>query len=1585
MTSRERITQARHVMLLSNDAPVLNRCAREEAHLKDSLAQTNAACALVTQRSRAAAAHEERSRESRLQAQLKAMLSGTPDIVFPSFATEDFANVAERDGDPAAANGRTKSRPTIATWTAVVPPSGLKLSSSVSAGGGTTPAASPPCVLGFPDVYESSGFRSMIHWASVAYDETFLTAYGPRRCRKDAQAKAIAGAGGSAAAREAQPHRLMTAVACYLLNEVLCADAAMSELWREKLRQPIFDAIFSSYSIAMGQERSRAQRGGAAGDAAIADAIVHGTIGPTSSLLPGAAADDSAATSFPPRTNSYTTRDDFASLRLWIEEVAVEQREKATVCQRVRSLQHALARRQMADHLFQRRARQAELQTVFTVWRAHTRQCRANRSAMERYVVKRNHRHVEEIVFLRWRRFTLRSKVEALQRLVLNIAASRDGAAREHAAALRELQDRLSSERRQHLEETFERDTLQAQVLDSHAMEVDALQLMLQMEKLQTAEFGKWAMRWERVAKTFRPAKPCPAVPRPLWTMARALLSSEEALAAMILMHSRDQQVSSQTAGALMLQARQQVEQLLLLWVNSIMEESPQASTWIPVDVFTYGHRAHPQGILLSQKQSLAKKPVARRSGRAAGTGSSACEFNIYTLMCLVRELRRRYAKTGLMQKMEDWGTSDDASASGPSTLTECYHELAHLIVAQTCGGLYPPLLVHCPSFSLWFTPEGVFSAPVSQLEGPTRRRRQQQHITFLWLLASLLVGHVQMMWMPPFGDRVAPLIQPPTEEVKTLECKHEAEMMKLAQISFPMRHIAPPAGSTAAPRGSSVVAPNTLLPKKRSAARSTASFSAHTASKASSVAAGNADGGAAGGRGLTLEAALRARCKGTRGSTSSSSGSSAFSGKDPLPAADESLTDIGAFLGMEPPPVQPLKEMAGANGSEGEGDEDRWVNGLLHQLFKAEDAEAQLRRTVRLEGGEAPKGNAEGRHTPPAMTPPASAFADKEDGGCGRQYHDNAAAADIARPIHGDLSKTTAILTGEQLRLLRSLPGRSCGFDTPRPIAVALSEAATETREPLTTNPSTASHASSASLYSFLLNTLDDTVARRQWHGLVRIVTSLVVRFHVLDNPEEDTRRAAVLATAKEGYEERKGAKVSHSSPARSSGSSAPSSATRLPPVSVGCSLTMATTDNVCDGAAGAATPTRGGRRAARPVSTALSQPSQPPPLRGLANKAQQCLVRTHGSPHTNVASYSGATPSLEGMEHAVPVSWAQELPTAVTSVVLGEELCRRVACQTSFAQDSLGNSSPVGYSREGAPSFEPSRFADSPNGTEATTAMAPPPSAEVHTPVIPTAAILPAGGDGCEVEQYAAESTEYISGVTPKDRSAFPSAVTGKAGTRAITTKARRHEAAEVLASEQGADHAPPQAPAPSSSEWMRETAQQFSKGRQEEHTGAWLHGSGAFSEAHARVLTRPPSPQTPMSMHAGQSTVARTPFTGLVCLRETENVLPLRPASALYKACSYSYSAPSSCPNDTCWAASGSYVPPQTVTMQIPLPSTLPAPTPAPPPPSAPGLEYSPDPVMAPAELQNPLSPLIVHATHPPQSEGQKRRKDCFQMKP
>ncbi|KAG5490289.1 hypothetical protein JKF63_00409 [Porcisia hertigi] len=1187
MTSRERATQARHVALLASDASVLNRCGQEEVHLKHHLARATAAFALNVKRNQAIADREERSRETRLRAQFEELLSGTSGLEVPSVvkspSTPGLTDAAKRGRSPAeAAPDPFKTHPTPSTGAVVAVSPGLKSTDATAAGVSTPSATFPPYSLGFPDAYKLSGFKSPIHWASVAYDETFLTAYGPRQVRDRALGQVLTDAEGRPTTREAYPHRFMTAVACYLLNEVLCADAMVSQLWQEKLRQPIFDSVFSSQSIAMGREQSRLRCGHDAGNAAVADATLRTAIESDLRFPLAPEALSATAAPFPRRANTYTTRGEFASLRLWTEEVALQRQERVSICKSVSSLQHAMSRRQVAVDFVQRRVQKAESRAVFVVWRTHTQQRRAYRDAMERFLMGRHLRHQKETTFLRWRGFVLRVKVHALERRLGDIEDSRDRVASEHAAALRRLHENLTKERSRHLQESFERETLQAQILDNHSVELEALRTTLHMERERTAESRRWMARWERVAKTFRPAKPCPPVPRPIWTIACALLKSEEAFAAMVVKHGGDHERLLQAPNSMVLEARQRMEELLLVWVNAIMQESPQASTWIHVNAFKYGYSSQ------SQKLSSSKMASSQLAAKNASADGTVCEFNIYTFMCLVRELRRRYAEAGLMTKAVFWGRSDGTN------VTDCYQELTHLFAVQACGGLYPPLLAHCLSSPLWFTPEGVFAGSTFQQNG-TARQLRHQHTVSMWLLASLFVGHIRIMWVASLSDRRVPPGRSPMMDTETLGCKHEAEMMRLTQLSFPIQNSTPGAGQAAAPRGTRVVSKNTVLSKSQTSVSLGPSFSTSAAQKDSTafVAAEVSKDPATTATEMTLLEMLRARHRAMRDSTRknsiSSDSSSTLVRNELLGLGEDSLADIEAYLGMAPSQVHSLRGEGGSSGSEdGDDEEDRWINRLFRNILEVEEAEAEQRRTMRLRSKEAREHAAGDGCAKSETSTSAIALSDSEE--CERVSVGKSAARTEAAAeaytyttAHGDLSKKTVFLTEDQLRLLRSLPSRSFGFDTPRDVAIEPHEAGSRGEKPSTGNPLNAP----SSLYSFLLNSLDDMEARQQWCGLARVVTSLVVRFHLLDNSEDAARWAALQAQARGEGEESRKTKSSQRSPLRRSRSPTPPGTARLPPVSVGDNLKKKAASTARQSVAGMANSRSGGRVAA-PLETA-------------------------------------------------------------------------------------------------------------------------------------------------------------------------------------------------------------------------------------------------------------------------------------------------------------------------------------------------------------------------------------------------------------
>jgi hypothetical protein len=1312
---RQRKAQARHLALLSSDAPVMNRCAKEEAHLQQRLAQSTAAFTRGARQNQAAAEREERAREAHLQAQLAAVLSKTPGIRVPSLATSNEPITA--DGGPAngkvrkeailrilaapAAEHRHEATPATMTETPVAP--------LASASG-----PSPACLLGFPEPYETSGFKSAVHWASVAFDETFLTAYGPRRLREEMQAKTVAEAGGHASARDTRPHRLMVAVACYLLNEVLCADATVASLWQEKLRQPIFDAVFSSQSIAAGQEKRRAYQsiGKPGNEAARLQVILQQTLGAaaptTAEVSKTPAAEEkglststslfspaSAELQFPPRTNVYATRDDFASMRLWTEEVAAEQREKAVVCRRVRALQDLITRRMQLLHIYQKQTNEATLRSLFTVWRTHARQCRAHRAATERYLENRHRRVLEESVFLRWRRVTLQTKVESLQRRMLNIVAEREEAARQHAADLALAQEQLASERRRHQQATYEQDVLRTQILESHSMEVEALQLALHQQRAQTAEVGKWAKRWERLAKTFRPAQLCLVVPPSVWTHAHALYGFEETMAATVLGKGGDHRVLQQMPYSMVLPVRERLERLLLAWVNSVMEKSPLASSWVPLETFLHGRAAHPRSILVSQ---LPETSAANRTSNSAGATTATVdprmtEFNVYTLMVFIRELRRLYILAG---KMPDPDITDARLShngggwgGGRTSLAKYFREVVQLLSVQTCAGLYPSLLSHCPSLPRWFSPEGVFGGPAKSFEGAGKERRLQ-HTMFVWLLTTLLIGHIRITMLAPAGEKDDGL-PPPASSAVSLRCSREADLDSTPQVNFPVDPFASSTTATAGPpgrkgdpnmptsagvmsvhsRGSSVASQNTFLSKK---APNSAS------NRASAIVSGLDNGKRHLSRGGVRNSATAREAAGDTARLQRDSVTLEMALREhsqqvgaTLTGAEDSLSDIESYLGLlstqgqslRKPETQRARSAATSAGTAAGINEnnksstdrdDDFADGLLQQLVEARDAAAQSRRLRRMqhktEGTNGERGNDDDTGVPFSNL----SNENSDDGSdVGAQDLDGCPQSGTVRLVEG---RTATVLTEGQLRILRSLPARSCAFDTMRPAPSFAKESLSKDAPGTTAATPTASTQAQAEVpsagdpsgkfYSFLLNMLEDATRRQQWAGLARVITSLVVRFHVLDDAEDGVQRSNMMVANREAPS-KEGAGLSRpSSPRRPLSGSLMQSfgGTSARPPAV-----LSTTAREAAGTAAAVAVTPKEKKAATTTAVNGSPSSARGKSRGRRVPAR--LVPSRPSPASQPVPASGEErPSLSG-NSAIPASLRVKVMTSSEAMI--------------------------------------------------------------------------------------------------------------------------------------------------------------------------------------------------------------------------------------------------------------------------------------------------------------------------------------------
>lgn len=628
---------------------------------------------------------------------------------------------------------------------------------------------------GFPSAFESSGFNSVLHWAKVSFEEARMTAFG-------------AGADLNQLRKEEPPPRLLITVACYLLNEVLTRDPALSEVWR-MLSTPILDAVFSPSLIATENARwdarSRKRHAQKPGDRI--------------KLNIPAEEEDGLAQPYPLRCATYETVHDYANFRLWSEEVASGRRDNQILSERVAALKSVVGKSRLVLQMAQRRVSVSRMQSLFYVWRAYTARMRDFRDTISTFMTHSRQRQREEVVFLKWRRLTVQAKVEKLQEEFLHFRHQTHLENRRTIMEINDLKQKLKEEQNAKQCLLLKDDALRAQIIESCQLESNVLHVALTKAHEHNQLYKKHARRWQRLAITFRPAQLCPPPPKALVSLSIGLRADEDQLAT----------CSFTTGQPLVPQIRGSMEKFLLHWVNYVMKNSPDCQLWVPVTSVEVGQPS-PRGHTDSLDHHT--------------EDTNANVFGLVALHCLLRELRRlqqcssrstpvrRGSTNGVngrcaqespkrrgpvrrgsaVSRRDSFSTrSVDSSFSfthsSASLDTRVLETLCSVLYGYTAEGLHPSLLMHCPNAADMLAPGKLLIHPTAML----------------WVLAALFTGYVRHhmsseAFMPPGW---------PTY----LQCRAEPSLQKQ-----PSRTLAPgmePIRLTTT--GSYLMSPNTVVGKR--------------------------------------------------------------------------------------------------------------------------------------------------------------------------------------------------------------------------------------------------------------------------------------------------------------------------------------------------------------------------------------------------------------------------------------------------------------------------------------------------------------------------------------------------------------------------------------------------------------------------------------------------------------------------------------------------------------------------------------------------------------------------------------------------
>ncbi|CCW69235.1 unnamed protein product [Phytomonas sp. Hart1] len=679
---RQHIPLAKQEKLLESSEPVLTFDARDEDRLQHQLdVATLQTLQLI------------KKQQTKLQRELHTV-SNHVDIRLKKIFRGGHLDLLDEADSPRLSTFASGARPEAAA----APPSSRRLRTRSSPPprweGGTSFAGKTISSLLrhslFPVAFEASEFSSSIHWGEVAFTEASVAALGPR-------AKV------EGPSRGALPNPLLVNVACYILNEVLRRDSNMCGLW-DLLRDTILDSIYTPLRIDDGVQGVDSQTGEEGGGA----------------FVPAASDSDSRAKAlaYPLRNTTYKTFD-FSNYRLWIQEIVALQHRNDIPWQRIQVLKSLLGKAIHVLELGQRRVNNSRLRKVLVAWHRYTKGVHAFRQAAYISISNSIRRRLEGQCFLRWRRSTLQGILEKLYRSLSDHRRESRLNEQAHLNTIYQLRSQLSAA-------TESKQLVQAEMGDqllgakeSHKLAEKVLREAYKRSVKYAKRYKAHASRWERLAKTFRPAELCPSIPKPLSTLSISLTQYEDDL-------SKSHRVSAFRIE----RARRELSNFLLCWVNTVMRASPQGKMWVPrVNLACSSNQAQSDGAVWGDATIKPKL------------------LDETALLCLVRELRRLQ---DLNDPNKQEGSDCDDPFRGPNlldtgdiadSLQTVLEEAYQVLYVYTSEGLYPCLLMHSPSY---FFQHRAKETGVQSFSKHRQNAELVYMLSMLWLLAALFTGYVR-------------------------------------------------------------------------------------------------------------------------------------------------------------------------------------------------------------------------------------------------------------------------------------------------------------------------------------------------------------------------------------------------------------------------------------------------------------------------------------------------------------------------------------------------------------------------------------------------------------------------------------------------------------------------------------------------------------------------------------------------------------------------------------------------------------------------------------------------------------------------
>lgn len=250
-----------------------------------------------------------------------------------------------------------------------------------------------------------------------------------------------------------------------------------------------------------------------------------------------------------------------ARRQLWAEGCTAAEGAVATLQEKMVELKTSMVKYDRIFDIYGRTSDRSTLRRVFRSWKVTTWRHLDHSVQLTRVFSRLTTRPKLMTAFYGWRQVVMHHRLKFSRDKEESRNAVQEAKLKSKAAELGALQRQLELET-QRLQAQADRETKkQAALLTTHAVEVRELQSMQDSKDDVILSLEKVAKRWERVAKTFRPRIQCSAAPsRALQHSAKALLKVEHEL------------IVKGPSGARFIKAREELDYMLCNWVNGILD-----------------------------------------------------------------------------------------------------------------------------------------------------------------------------------------------------------------------------------------------------------------------------------------------------------------------------------------------------------------------------------------------------------------------------------------------------------------------------------------------------------------------------------------------------------------------------------------------------------------------------------------------------------------------------------------------------------------------------------------------------------------------------------------------------------------------------------------------------------------------------------------------------------------------------------------------------------------------------------------------------------------------------------------------------